>query len=141
MKIHFGQIYIEPGISFPFSFVFQRRLSSEISALLAASLKFTQQYGADWTLMFRISAKRTIHDNEIRGPSIFKKDRSVEFTIFLPFDVIQSTVSPSRSAIEFLLRGVSSVLISLGFDTARIQEQHSNLAEELSSEPTMFESK
>src|SRR5262252_8362153 len=104
MKVHFGQIYVEPGITFPFSLHFQRRLSDEVSALLAPSAKFIQQYGENWELMFRISAKRTIHDCEIRGPSVFKKDKDLEFTIFLPFDVIQSEVSSTRSAIEFLLR-------------------------------------
>jgi hypothetical protein len=141
MKVHFGQIYVQPGITFPFSFLFQRRLSDEVSALLTPSAKFIQQYGADWKLMFRISAKRSIPDNEVRGPTVFKKDKDVEFTIFLPFDVIQTAASASRSAIEFLLRGVCSVLSSLGFDTAPMQARQSILAETLSSDPTMLDTK
>ena len=88
--------------------------------------------------MFRVSAKRIICDNEIRGPSVFKKDKDVEFTIFLPFDVIQREASVSLSAIAFLLRGVCSVLGSLGIDTAAIQARQSSLAESISSDPTMF---
>lgn len=141
MKVHFGQIYIEPGVVFPFSFLFQRRLSEEVSALVSPSAKFSQQYGADWELMFRISAKRSIPDSEICGPSVFKKGKDVEFTVFLPFDVIQAAVSSSQSAIEFLLEAVCSVLTSLGFDATRLQERQSSLAESLSADPTMFTTK
>ncbi|HAB15340.1 MAG TPA: hypothetical protein DCE44_02705 [Verrucomicrobiales bacterium] len=139
MKVHFGQVYIEPGVALPFSHHFQRRLSEEITALVTSSTKFTQRYGEDWELMFRISAKRTICDNEIRGPSVFKNDKDVEFTIFLPFDAIQREASVSRSAIGFLLCGVCAVLDSLGFDTSEIQARLSSLAESISSDPTMFE--
>ncbi|MDR3406481.1 MAG: hypothetical protein P4L99_28615 [Chthoniobacter sp.] len=139
MKIHFGQIYIESGVSFPFSFQFQRHLSDEISALVAPSAKFTQDYGDDWQLMFRVSAKRGICDNEIRGPSVFKKDKDVEFTIFLPFDVIHGESGVLQSAIGFLLQGVSSVLDSLGIDVSEIQAQRGRLSESISSDPRMFE--
>lgn len=138
MKIYFGQIYIEPDAFFPFSHLFQRRLSEEITALVAPSAKFIQKYGEDWELMFNVSAKRAIFENEIRGPSFFKKDKDVEFTIFLPFDAIQREVSVRRAAIEFLLRGVCSVLGSLGIDTSAIQARQSSLAESISSDPTMF---
>jgi hypothetical protein len=138
MKVHFGQIYIEPGVAFPFSFLFQRRLSEEITALITPSAAFTQRYGDDWKLMFNVSAKRTIADNEIRGPSVFKKDKDVEFTIFLPFDTIQREASVSRCALAFLLQGVCSVLVSLGIDTSAIQVRQSSLTETISSDPTMF---
>jgi hypothetical protein len=141
MKVHFGQVYVQPGVDFPFSFLFQHRLSEEVSSLVKPSAKFTQQYGTDWKLMFRISAKRSILDNEVRGPTAFRKDKDVEFTIFLPFDVIRTAESMTRSAIEFLLRGVCSGLDSLGFDTAPIRAQQSILAQTLSSDPTMLNPK
>jgi hypothetical protein len=112
-------------------------LSEEITALVTPSAKFTQKYGDDWNLIFRVSAKRII-DNEICGPTVFKKEKDVEFTIFLPFDTIQHEVSVSQSAIAFLLRGVCSVLGSLGIDTSAIQAQQSRITVNISSDPTMF---
>jgi hypothetical protein len=138
MKIHFGQIYIEPGIAFPFSFLFQHRLADEITALIRPSAVFTTQYGDDWDLIFRVSAKRIVCDNKIRGPSVFRKSKNVEFTIFLPFDAIQGEASVTRSAVAFLLRGVCSVLGTLGFDTSAIQARQTSLIESLSTDPTMF---
>ena len=140
MKIHFGQIYIQPGISFPFSILFQRRLSEEVSGLFTPSASFVQKYGVDWNVMFRISAKRVIPENEVRGPTVFRKDKNVEFTIFLPFDVIQNSPCVWRSAIEFLLRGVCSVFESLGFDTTKLESRRSLLAETLSADPAMLDS-
>ena len=138
MKIHFGQISIEPGVTFPFSLLFQRRLSDEVTALVAPSATFSQRYGDDWALIFRVSAKRIIGENEIRGPSVFRKSKDVEFTIFLPFDAIQHEESVARSAVAFLLRGVCSVLGSLGFNTSEIQARQSSLVESISSDPAMF---
>jgi hypothetical protein len=138
MKVYFTQVYIEPGVVFPFSHHFQGRLSDEITALVAPSAKFTQKYGDNWSLGFNISAKRTICDNEIRGPSVFKKDKDVEYTVFLPFDTIQREASVAQSAIKFLLQGICSVLGSLGIDATEIQARQSSLAESISSDPTMF---
>jgi hypothetical protein len=136
MKIHFGQLYVEPGVSIPFSFQFQHRLSDEITRLVDPSAEFIQQYGDGWELMFRISAKRAICASEICGPSVFKKSKDVEFTIFLPFDIIQRESIVLQSAISFLLQGVCSALDSLGIDSSGIQARLASLAESISSDPT-----
>ena len=88
MKVHFRQIYIEPGVTFPFSCDLQRRLAREVSALVEPSAKFLKKYGDDFELTFNVSAKSGIDANEIRGPSVFRRAKDVEYTIFLPFDLI-----------------------------------------------------
>src|SRR5438128_660345 len=105
MKVHFGQIYIEPGVEFPFSHLFQRYLAKEVTALVVPSGKFIEKYGSDFELMFRISAKNGIQDNEIRGPTVFRKAKDVEYTVFLPFDIISGTHDVPHSALRFLLKG------------------------------------
>jgi hypothetical protein len=138
MKVHFGQVYIHPGVAFPFSHYFQLYLSREITNLVSASAKFVKKYGSGFELMFNISAKRHLQDNEIKGPTVFKKTKDVEYSIFLPFDVILSSSDVLRSALEFLLRGVCSVLVSQGIDTARIIEKQESLIDHVRSDPTMF---
>jgi hypothetical protein len=139
MKVHFGQIYIEPGVRFPFSYHFQRRLSQTIAALVVPSAKVIKQYGSDFKLIFNISAKKAIQDNEIRGPTVFKKTKDVEYTLFLPFDVISRNSEVLQSALTFLLKGVCSVLRSLDIDTAKIVEAEASMIENLCSDPKMFE--
>lgn len=139
MQIYFGQIYIEAGVSFPFSHVFQQRLSDEVTALVVPSPLFVKKYGEDWDLMFRISAKAAIRETEIRGPSVFRKAKDVEYSIFLPFTVIRASKDVSRTAIEYLFDAFLSVLTKLGFSTERLVARRSALVESICSDPTMFD--
>ena len=133
-----NQIYIQPGVSFPFSCHFQRRLSEEITALVVPSAAFIKKYGADFNLIFRVSAKKDIQDNEIRGPTLFKKDKDVEYTVFLPFDVITCHPEVSKSALVFLLQGVCSVFELLEIETTSLAEIKASLVEKICSDPTML---
>jgi hypothetical protein len=82
MKIFVGQIYIKPGITFPFSLQFQRWLGDALTERVEASEQFCKAYGANFALGLRISAKEEISEPEIKGPTVFKRNRNVEFTIF-----------------------------------------------------------
>jgi len=139
MRIYFGQIYIEAGVSFPFSHIFQHRLSEEVTALATPSPLFVKKYGDDWDLMFRISAKAALRDTEIRGPSVFKKDKDVEYSIFLPFTIIRAAEDVARTAIEFLFDAFLSVLTKLGFSTERLVAHRPALIDSICSDPKMFD--
>jgi hypothetical protein len=138
MRVHFGQIYIEPGITFPFSHHFQRRLAEEITALVKPSETFTKKFGADWELMFRISAKTQIDENEIRGPTIYKRDKNVEYTVFLPFDVIAHEDHVPQMALLFLLKGCCHVFRELGVDPAMIEKSAESMIDTICADPKMF---
>jgi len=138
MRVHFGQIYIQPGVTFPFSHRLQRRLAEEVTRLVTASATFTSKYGPDWDLMFRISAKTDIGENEIRGPTVFRKDKDVEYTIFLPFDIIAQTDSVPHLALQFLLEGCCRVFREIGIDSAALEETMEPMIESICSDPKMF---
>ncbi len=139
MRIHFGQVYIEPGVDFPFSHHFQRRLAQEVSALVEPSRMFLQRYGNDFKMVFNISAKQAIVENELRGPTVFKKTKSVEYTIFLPFDVITQCSDVPRAALKFLLNGTCAVLETMSICTDKIVEMQDLLIDQICSDPAMFE--
>jgi hypothetical protein len=140
MKIFVGQIYIEPGINYPFSLIFQKWLSQKLTELVQPSAKFLKTYSIDYNLIFRISAKTKIHEPEIKGPTVFKRDKNVEFTIFLPHNGIEACgQNESTRALNFLMDGVVTVLQSLDIDAARVVENSSMLIEHICSEPTMIE--
>ena len=138
MKVWFGQIYIEPGVSFPFSHHFQRRLSQEVTALVKPSANFLKNYGEDFELMFRISAKKALHDNEIRGPTVFRKTKDVEYTLFLPFTVIMRHADAPKVALTFLLKGVCDVFDLLEIDKTKLIEKQASLIDGICSDPTML---
>ena len=85
MKIFVGQIYIEVGVTFPFSLRFQRWLGDALSERVETSGQFCARFGANFGLGLRISAKADIEQTEIRGPTVFKRDKDVEYTVFLPY--------------------------------------------------------
>src|SRR4051812_3762329 len=138
MTIHFGQIYVQPGVSLPFTHRFQLRLSEAISALVEPSPAFAEKYGSDYELMFRISAKKGLHDNEVVGPTVFRKARDVEYTVFLPFDVITRSSEVPRTALRYLLEGVYSVFESLDIDSSRVVGAQESIVEGICSDPMML---
>lgn len=138
MKVHFGQIYIQPGVTFPFSHRFQKRFADDITSQVTPSTTFATKYGDDWDMIIRISAKTQIVDNEIKGPTIFRKDKDVEYTVFLPFDTISCCESAPQSALQFLLRGCCQILRRLDIDSALLEQNAESMIESICSDPTMF---
>ena len=138
MKVYFGQFYIQPDVTFPFSHRLQRRLAEEITGLVTPSAIFTREYGSDWELMFRISAKTQIDDNDIRGPTVYKRDRDVEYTIFLPFDIITRSDRVPQMALQFSLKGCCRVFRGLDIDPAAVEETTESMIESICSDPKMF---
>ena len=138
MKVHFGQIYIEPGIAFPFSHHFQRRLAADITSLITPSAAFIATYGADWELMIRISAKTGIDENEIRGPSVYMADKGVEFSVFVPYDVVVRSDDIRQSSLQFILNGCREVFRQLEIDSVKVSEAAATLIKDICSDHRMF---
>ncbi len=138
MKVYFSQIYIKPGVSFPFSHQFQVHLSNVITDLVVSSMSFVEKYGDDSNLIFRISAKTEIRDNELKGPTVFNKGKDIEYTVFLPFDVIHCASDANRSALHYLLNGVTSALESLDINAETLLKNRESLVERVLSDPIML---
>lgn len=139
MKVYFSQVYIEPGVRFPFSHHFQRRLSQEVTSLIEPSQEFLSKYGDDYKLVFNVSTKKSITENEIKGPTVFRRTKSVEYTVFLPFDVISRSSDNPRAALGYLLDGASWVLESLKMSTSQIASQRDNIIVDICADRSMFE--
>lgn len=138
MKVSFSQVYIELGANFPFSVHFQRLLTKEVTALVQPSRNFIESYGADFELGFNVSAKHSLKDNEVRGPTIFKKSKAVEYTVFLPFDLIMSHMDAPKRALLFLLIGVCDVFDMLEIDKTKLLERRQSVIDAICSDPTML---
>ena len=138
MKIHFCQIYIQVGITFPFGHRFQRFLGEKVTELTEPSPKFIKLLGEDYEITFNVSAKRQLAINEIVGPRVVKKDKDVEYSIFLPYVPIMQQPDPSRSALKHLLEGVYEVFEELEIDTSRLKAEQEEIINKIMSSPEMF---
>jgi hypothetical protein len=112
MKIFVGQIYVIPGVVFPFSIKFQIWLGNSLTNRVRPSEHFCNKYSADFDIGFRISAKNDIDQPEIKGPTVFRRDNDVEFTIFLPYTSVIDYYDPQNILLVFkeMLRSIIHVL-------------------------------
>jgi len=138
VKVHFGQIYIQAGKTFPFSHVFQLFLGEKITELIEPSAKYIKLHGEDFELMFRVSAKWQLAVNEVFGPKVYKKDKDVEFSIFLPYTPIMLTPDPNRSALEHLFEGVYQVLGGYEIDVSAVKAEQGRIIDKILSSSEMF---
>lgn len=138
MKVGFRQIYIRAGASLPLSHHMQRLLAEELSTSEGDAEAFTQRHGKDYKLVTNISAEIGTKENQIKGPTIFKRTRDVEYSLFLPYDAIAGSAAGRRVAAEFLLDGIRSVFQQAGAGVARLDEKKSFLIERICSDPSML---
>jgi hypothetical protein len=140
MKIFVGQIYIKVDVNFPLSLRFQQWFGDALSARIEPSQRFTDKFGADFDLGFRISARDDISHTEIKGPTVFKRDNTVEFTIFLPHQRIDyRDPQVSLSLFDELLKSVVLVLSKLGLSTTALVADTLQLQTEFQNTPAFLD--
>ena len=139
MKIFVAQFYLEAGANYPFSHHFQIYLSNELTRLTIPYEKFITNYAEDFNLIFRISAKSEITESDIKGPAVYKRDKDVEFTIFLPFDK-QASQSKRlyRQVLKELICQIVNVLESLEIDVTQILQNSDEIIETIVTTPKMI---
>lgn len=141
MKVFLSQIYIEPGISYPFSYRFQQWISVELSKRVAASPKFIEAYSHDFNLVFNMSAKSSLRNPEIKGPTVFQGTKDVEFTIFLPFHKIKHTRIDVEKVLELLFDSIINVVEGLEIDALRLKQDSNLLIQTAIAQPCMLREK
>ncbi len=142
MKLFVSQFYIEPGVSYPFSVHFQRFMwpRKELTKRIVDSDEFVRRFGKDFDLMFRMSAKAGIVAPEVRGPTVFKKDKSVEFTVFLTFDRAEQRGQDAYCrALKQLMVEITGILRSLRLDASQLVQDCDQIIERIIANPKMIE--
>jgi hypothetical protein len=139
MKIFVGQIYIKAGVMFPFSLRFQKWLGDALSERVQASERYCHEVGASFALGIRISAKEDIVEPEIKGPSLFKREKTIEFSIFLPHcqrdyhDIFVSSLVVGK-----ILKSVVAILQQLGLDATKVVRDLDLLEAEFMTTPGLL---
>ena len=141
MTIFVAQFYIEAGASYPFSHHFQRLIKEEITERVAPSEAFVSKYGSDFDIIFNMSGKSTIAQPEVRGPTVFKKNKSVEYTIFLAFNKQEPhSQDLYRRVLRQVLDKIIGVLQGLQMDVSRLSSDANDIIERIVANPKMIRS-
>jgi hypothetical protein len=138
MMVSIGQAYIKPGVNFPFSHLMQNWVSEELSSVAEDCVEFQKKYGSEFELIVRISADTQIADNVLKGPTVFRKSKDVEYSVFLPFDTIVKAPEGCRVAMGFLMAGICSVFQKVGIDPTKLDERKAIIIDRVCSDPTML---
>lgn len=142
MNIFFGQIYLAPDAVFPFSFKFNNWLAEEVAKHVVDSDGFRGAYPGIMRLGFRISARKSLNSIDLRGPTIFRRAKDVEFTIFLPHNRIQfETAEDLRPIVEALLGGVIGALDKLFIGSTELQNHAPEIAKAFQNTPGLVQEK
>lgn len=139
MKLFVGQVYIQPGVRFSFSHLFQKWIGEKLTELIVPSDSFLDKYPGGYDVIFRLSAKSEIYNTEIKGPTVFKKDKQIEYTIFLPHrDNVPDKDVMHRDALERFFDAVACALESLYIDAGEIRKRSAELTDSVLSNDAMF---
>jgi hypothetical protein len=139
MKIFFGLFFLNPDAVYPLSVRWCEFMSERISALGLPCASIQAKYGSDCSLIFRVNAECGLREVRIHGPTYFRRQRDVEFTIVLPH-----TGKPIRNAadcafaLSHLFNGTVRVLRELGVDPANLEAAAPSIVAETLQQPLLF---
>lgn len=137
MGIYLAQIYVEPGVSYRFSYKFQLLCGGWLTDRVSLAGSYTERFGEGYDLMFRMSAKSEIESPLVKGPTVFAEDRDVEYTIFLPFITVADQKSHVQ-VLDLLLSSIVLILNELGCETKKLTDSWEEFKVLVVADPTMF---
>lgn len=87
-----------------------------------------------------MSSKSNLQQNEIRGPTVFKKNKSVEYTIFIPFCIIGNrSLEDFLLVLQYLFEGIILIMKNIGINTDKIEAQKDDIIMTILNDGDMFE--
>jgi hypothetical protein len=121
-NINVSSIYPEAGVTFPISYRFMQLLKEELAHLSEQHLSvFSSEYGQDYMLSLILSANSDAADLEIKGPSISKSYKAVDYVLRIPFAIVEEAETFYSTYVFFVCQGISTVLEK--FMDARVVEE------------------
>lgn len=137
MNVHIGQVYIDVGVKFSFNHIFQKHLHSVLTENTIPSSSFLKKYN-DYEFTFRMSAKKGIIDNELKGPIVFKRDKDIEYSIFLPYDIITQNDNYHYWALKYLFKGIFEIYDKYEFKYDYLKKNEEQIIKSIISDKEMF---
>ena len=136
MKVYVSQIYPHVDARYPFSHIFQRYVSDKLTEYLERSEQLAKE-GIE-IVTFQMSAKRGIDSAEVYGPGIYKEDKEIEYTIFIPFRGNTDSPGALAEALKHLFSEIIRISKKLGIGTGTLEKQYPKMIQEILSDKTMF---
>ena len=87
-----------------------------------------------------MSAKEGLARPEIKGPTVFKRDKDVEYTVFLPFDrSVDMDANTLSRALDLLLSSMIEILEELDMTTTGLSAELSAIIDRILGDAKMID--
>lgn len=87
-----------------------------------------------------MSAKEGLARPEIKGPTVFKRDKDVEYTVFLPFDrSVDMDANTLSRALDLLLSSMIEILEELDMTTTGLSAELSAFIDRILGDAKMID--
>ena len=87
-----------------------------------------------------MSAKEGLAKPEIKGPTVFKRDKDVEYTVFLPFDrSVDMDANTLSRALDLLLSSMIVILEELDMTTTGLSAELSAIIDRILGDAKMID--
>lgn len=139
MRVFVCQVYVEVGAVFPFTLAMQQWLGQELTAIARPRSRWLERYGADFDLNIRVSARRSLTSNDIRGPSVSRKGKDVAYSIFLPYTIISQADDGCAEATGWLLDGIGEVFRRADVEAVALKGERARLVDYVCTADGMLE--
>jgi hypothetical protein len=141
MKCYFSQVYIDPNARFYFSHKFQKTLGEIVNREILDWNGFALIFDSEFNLIINISAKSGIAYPEIVGPGVFRKNRTVEFTVFIPYAAdCRNDRDCLFNVLEDLFRGLDIILRDMSIKFNDLNSARQVMFEMVLGDPDMMRS-
>lgn len=113
MILLIGAWYNEVGFSFNFSHKVDNYIREQIKELIFNKYKL-DEIDIDWYLNLVVATDSKTIDLEVRGPEKRKRQKMIDYGLWLPYSKIMNSANPLECYIDYFIEAVAIVLANYG---------------------------
>jgi hypothetical protein len=113
MILLIGAWYNEVGFSFNFSHKVDNYIREQIKELIFKKYKL-DEIDIDWYLNLVVATDSKTIDLEVRGPEKRKRQKMIDYGLWLPYSKIMNSANPLECYIDYFIEAVAIVLANYG---------------------------
>ncbi len=129
MKFRIGAIFSQVGISFEISHKVVKLIWNDLEQKVSLSEAFEKKY-KNYTLVFLYSAREE-NDFLVKGPTISKRYKVVEYVIRMPYKEIQSDEEVYKVFLFYMEKGIREVFGEYNINQNELDSIFSNVRKEV----------
>jgi hypothetical protein len=133
MKFRIGAIFSQVGVSFEISHKVVKLIWNDLEQKVSLSEAFEKKY-KDYTLVFLYSAREE-NDFLIKGPTISKRYKVVEYVIRMPYKEIQSDNEVYNVFLSYMEKGIREVFEQYNINQNELNAIFSNARKKVIGNP------